>query len=70
MRGSAGRDVEIKGLVNFGVFVDMGRGHTSQGLVHVSQLALERVEDPEDLFKLGDRIDVQVGQLPVTTCAA
>ena len=31
-----------------------------QALVHVSELALERVNDPADLFQAGDRIDVKV----------
>lgn len=31
-----------------------------QALVHVSELALERVADPADLFQAGDRIDVKV----------
>ncbi len=31
-----------------------------QALVHVSELAVERVSDPATLFKAGDRMDVKV----------
>ena len=64
------RDVEVKRIESYGVFVDVGEGR-SNGLVHVSQLELGRVEDPAQLFSAGDRIDVQVRiqQLAARLCA-
>ena len=53
------RNVEIRHIVSYGAFVDMGPGQAN-GLVHISQLALERIEDPEDHFTVGQKIDVQV----------
>ncbi len=41
----------------FGCFVELWEG--CEGLVHVSQLAYERVEKPRDLFKVGDQIVVK-----------
>ncbi len=54
-------DVVYKGKVvkveEFGCFVELWPG--CEGLVHVSQLANERVEKPSDLVKVGDEILVK-----------
>ncbi len=42
---------------DFGCFVELWEG--CEGLVHVSQLAHERVNKPSDLFKVGDQIVVK-----------
>lgn len=42
---------------DFGCFVELWPG--CEGLVHVSQLAYERVEKASDLFKVGDKITVK-----------
>ncbi len=42
---------------DFGCFVELWSG--CEGLVHVSQLAHERIEKPSDLFKVGDQIVVK-----------
>ena len=42
---------------DFGCFVELWPG--CEGLVHVSQLAWERVNKPSDLFKVGDEIIVK-----------
>jgi polyribonucleotide nucleotidyltransferase len=47
---------EVKTVVDFGVFVELLPG--KDGLVHVSELAHERVEDPNDFAAKGDRMDV------------
>ncbi len=44
-------------LVPFGAFVDIG---SVEGLVPMSELALERIEKVEDLLKVGDRFPVTV----------
>jgi len=46
----------VKTVVDFGVFVELLPG--KDGLVHVSELAHERVEDPNDFAAKGDRMDV------------
>ena len=45
-------------LMNFGAFVSIFPG--KEGLVHISQLAAERVERVEDVVKPGDQIMVKV----------
>ena len=42
---------------DFGCFVELWPG--CEGLVHVSQLAEERVEKPSDVVKVGDEIIVK-----------
>jgi len=50
----AGRITSIR---NFGVFVDLGG---ADGLVHLSELSWDRNANPEDLFKVGDEVQVYV----------
>lgn len=60
------KDVEVgqiyKGkvvkIMNFGAFVELAPG--KEGLVHISQLDLQRVAKVEDVVNIGDEIDVQV----------
>ncbi len=44
-------------LTNFGAFVDLGG---VDGLVHVSEIAYERVEKPADVLKVGQDVKVKV----------
>ncbi len=63
------RDVEVGGvylgkvtrLMNFGAFVEILPG--KEGLVHISQLAQERVAKVEDVVKPGDEIMVKVTEI-------
>lgn len=63
------REVEIGGvykgkvtrLMNFGAFVEIMPG--KEGLVHISQLAQERVEKVEDVVKVGDELEVKVTEI-------
>lgn len=52
----------VKGIVtkitNFGVFVGLEEG--LEGLLHISELADHKVENAEDLVKVGDEIEVKV----------
>ena len=45
-------------LMNFGAFVEFAPG--KEGLVHISQLAHERVAKVEDVVAVGDMLDVKV----------
>ncbi|MFO7810337.1 MAG: polyribonucleotide nucleotidyltransferase [Candidatus Delongbacteria bacterium] len=47
----------VKGIKPFGVFVEILP--RTEGLVHVSELSLERIDKVEDHFKLGDKIKVK-----------
>ncbi|MGO0060984.1 30S ribosomal protein S1 [Brevibacillus fluminis] len=47
----------VQRLTDFGVFVDIGG---VDGLVHISELAWNRVEKPSDVVKEGDKVQVKV----------
>jgi polyribonucleotide nucleotidyltransferase len=52
---------KVTRLMNFGAFVEILPG--KEGLVHISQLALERVAKVEDVVKIGDEIMVKVTEI-------
>ena len=45
-------------LTNFGVFVGLENG--LEGLLHISELADHKVENPEEIVKVGDEIEVKI----------
>jgi small subunit ribosomal protein S1 len=47
----------VTGVVDFGVFVKFGE---LEGLVHISELAWQRIENPKDLMKVGDTVKAKV----------
>ena len=44
---------EITAVTNFGVFVKFS---DLEGLIHISELAWQRIDNPQDLFKVGDKV--------------
>ena len=48
----------VRRVVNFGAFIDIGDG--VEGLLHVSDMAWTRTEDPNDVVSEGERIRVKV----------
>ena len=48
----------VKSLVSFGAFIEILPG--KDALLHVSEMDWKRVESPEDLFKVGDKLDVKL----------
>ena len=49
---------KVTGVVDFGAFVEFGEG--LEGLVHISELAWQRIDDPRDVIKVGDDIKASV----------
>ena len=49
---------KVTGITDFGVFMELEEG--IEGLIHISELAHERVTDPTELFKKGDEIEAVV----------
>jgi small subunit ribosomal protein S1 len=49
---------EVVSLKPYGAFVDVGGG--IQGLVHISQIGHSRIEHPEEVLRVGQRVRVQV----------
>ncbi|GAK01541.1 LOW QUALITY PROTEIN: polyribonucleotide nucleotidyltransferase [Geomicrobium sp. JCM 19055] len=52
---------KVKRIEKFGAFVELFKG--KDGLVHISQLAKERVNKVEDIVKIGDRLEVKVTEI-------
>lgn len=47
----------VRNIVDFGAFVDLGG---VDGLIHISELDWEYVEDPNDVLSVGDEVEVYV----------
>lgn len=50
----------VTNIVKYGAFVDIGG---IEGLVHINDLAWERVYNVEDVVKVGDKVEVFIGEL-------
>ncbi|MDX1965480.1 MAG: 30S ribosomal protein S1 [Pirellulales bacterium] len=49
---------KVTKLTNFGVFVGLENG--LEGLLHISELAEHKVDNPEDVVKVGEEIEVKI----------
>jgi small subunit ribosomal protein S1 len=49
---------KVTGVVDFGAFVEFGDG--LEGLVHISELAWQRIDDPRQIVKVGDEIKAKI----------
>ncbi|MDD4996097.1 MAG: S1 RNA-binding domain-containing protein [Patescibacteria group bacterium] len=49
---------KISGLVDFGAFITFGKDQ--EGLVHISELAWQRIDHPQDVVKIGDKIKAEI----------
>lgn len=50
----------VSGVVDFGVFVNIGE---IEGLVHISEVSWERIDDIKKIVKVGDEIDVIISEI-------
>lgn len=48
----------VTGVVDFGAFVEFDEG--LEGLVHISELAWQRIDDPHDIIKVGDKVKAEI----------
>ncbi|MBU0647283.1 S1 RNA-binding domain-containing protein [Patescibacteria group bacterium] len=51
-------DGAITALTDFGVFVSFNQN--LEGLIHISELAWQRIDSPADLFKVGDIVKAEI----------
>jgi small subunit ribosomal protein S1 len=51
-------------ITNFGVFVELE--DDLEGLLHISELADHKVENPQDVVKSGDEIDVKILRVDIS----
>jgi small subunit ribosomal protein S1 len=49
---------KVTRFTSFGVFVELGEG--LEGLCHISELADQRVEKPEDVAQIGQEMDFKI----------
>jgi ribosomal protein S1 len=48
----------ITAITNFGVFVSFGEN--IEGLIHISELAWQRIDSPSEMYKVGDKITAEI----------
>lgn len=51
-------DGRIVNLTNYGAFVEVEEG--IEGLIHVSEMGIERIENPQEQFKIGDVVKAKI----------
>jgi len=51
-------DGKITAITNFGVFVTFGEN--IEGLIHISELAWQRIDSPSEMYKVGDKIKAEI----------
>lgn len=49
---------EVSALTSFGAFMRFGQG--LEGLIHISEIAWQRIDHPKDVLKIGDRVRAQI----------
>ena len=49
---------KVTAVTDFGVFVEFGEN--LEGLIHISELAWQRIDDPNDLVKVGETIKAEI----------
>jgi small subunit ribosomal protein S1 len=54
---------KVTKITNFGVFVELEQD--LEGLLHVSELSDDKVENPQDVVKIGDEVDVKILRVDV-----
>ncbi|MCR4280676.1 MAG: S1 RNA-binding domain-containing protein [Candidatus Komeilibacteria bacterium] len=49
---------KVTGVVDFGAFVEFGEN--LEGLVHISELAWQRIDDPREVIHVGDKVKAEI----------
>lgn len=49
---------KITGIVDFGAFVELGDG--IEGLIHISELAWQRIDDPRQFVRVSQEVEAQI----------
>ncbi len=48
----------VTGVVDFGAFIEFGE--EMEGLIHISELAWQRIDNPRDFIKVGDKVKAKI----------
>lgn len=54
----------VTGVVDFGAFMEFGEG--LEGLIHISEIAWQRIDNPRDYLKRGQKVKAQIIQVDGT----
>lgn len=54
-------EATIVGMTDFGAFANILTG--IDGLIHISQISTERIEKPQDVLKIGDKVTVKITKI-------
>ena len=54
---------QVTKITNFGVFIELEPG--LEGLLHISELADEKIEKPQDVVSMGDELEVKILRVDV-----
>lgn len=54
-------EATIVGMTDFGAFANILPG--IDGLIHISQISTERIEKPQDVLKIGDKVNVKITKI-------
>lgn len=49
---------KITAITNFGVFLSFDEG--MEGLIHISEIAWQRIDSPHEIFKVGDQVKAEI----------
>ncbi|MFH1187313.1 MAG: S1 RNA-binding domain-containing protein [bacterium] len=57
-----GDDVEgkVAAVTDFGVFIKFGDSEDLEGLIHISELAWQRIDNPSDIIEVGQTVKAQI----------
>lgn len=57
-----GDDVEgkVAAVTDFGVFIKFGENEDLEGLIHISELAWQRIDNPSDIIEVGQTVKAQI----------
>ena len=54
-------EATVVGMTDFGAFANILPG--IDGLIHISQISTERIEKPQDVLKIGDKVTVKITKI-------
>lgn len=51
---------KVAAVTDFGVFIKFGEGENLEGLIHISELAWQRIDNPNDLVEVGQEVKAEI----------
>jgi small subunit ribosomal protein S1 len=51
---------KIAAVTDFGVFIKFGEDENLEGLIHISELVWQRIDNPADLFEVGQTVKAEI----------